>query len=74
MLSSEDIKVMLEVQQKAYEDATELLMAEVTSRLRHLEQRNHELTHSLEFTQRELETMKNENKTLKEAVSSLKAE
>lgn len=74
MVSSEDLKTMLEVQQKAYRDATELLMVDIGSRMRLLEQRNQELVHSLEFTQKEMEDLKKENKTLKEDLLSLKKE
>lgn len=74
MLTTDDIKVMLEVQQKAYKDSMEYMLSDVTSRLRQLEVRNAELIHSLEFTQQELDTLKNENKTLKEEITHLKEE
>lgn len=66
--------MLLEVQQKAYKDATELLMTTVTSRLQQLENRNQELLRSLEFTQSEVDLIKNENTKLKEDLSNLKIE
>ena len=57
MVNCEEIKCMLEVQQKAYKDAIEIVMVDVTGRLRQLERRNEELIHSLEFTQREVDTL-----------------
>lgn len=72
MVSRDEIKNMLEVQQKAYKDAIEIVMIDVTGRLRQLERRNEELIHSLEFTQKEVDTLKLENNTLKEEVAHLK--
>lgn len=66
--------MLLEVQQKAYKDATELLMRTVTSRLQQLEDRNQELLRSLEFTQNEVDSIKTENTLLKEELSNLKTE
>lgn len=74
MVSRDDLKLMLEIQQKAYKDATELLMTEVTNRMRHLEQRNQELVHSLEFTQREVDGLKSDNSVMKEELCNLKKE
>lgn len=72
MLTSEDVRVMLEVQQKAYRDCVEILLSDVTSRLRQLEVRNGELVQSLEFTQKEMDSLKEENKTLKKEISDMK--
>ena len=71
MLTSEDVKVMLEVQQKAYRDCVEMLLSDVTRRLRQLEERNSELVQSLEFTQKEVDSLKEENKTLKEEMKTV---
>lgn len=52
----------------------ELLMADISNRMRHLEQRNQELIHSLEFTQKEAEGLKKDKKSVKVELSNLKKE
>lgn len=74
MITVEDIKVMFEVQQKAYKDIAELLMADMNGKMKSLEQQNQELLHSLEFTQREVDSLKIENKSLKEDLHKVKGE
>lgn len=66
MASSEDLKIMLEVQPKAYKDVAQLFFDDISDRVKQLEQRNQELVHSLEFTQSEVDILKIENNTLKE--------
>ena len=72
MVSIEELKIMLEVQQNAYKDVAQLLFADISTRMKQLEQRNQELVHSLEFTQGEVDVLKKENKTLKEDIAHLK--
>lgn len=65
---------MLDIQQQTYKDAMEIIMKDLTSRIRQVESRNTELLHSLEFTQKEVEELKTNNKTLIEEVTTLKKE
>ena len=66
---TEDIKVVLELQQQAYRDAVQMLFSTVNfERLNHLERKNAELTVSLQFTQKEVDDLKQENKHLKEEI------
>lgn len=74
MLKTEDIKIMLDIQQQAYKDAMEMVMKDITNRIRQVESRNSELIHSLEFTQREMDDLKANNKVLVEEVTALKKE
>ncbi len=48
-----------------------MLLSDVTSRLRQLEVRNDELVQSLEFTQKEVDSLKEENKTIKEETKTI---
>lgn len=65
---------MLDMQLKAYKEGTDLLLEDITSRLRQLEQRHSELIHSLQFTQGEVLALQSENKALKEEISVIKKE
>ncbi|KAK4327053.1 hypothetical protein Pmani_002499 [Petrolisthes manimaculis] len=71
MLTIEDIKTMLDMQQQAYRDAMEMVMKDLSSRIRQVESSNSELIHSLQYTQKEVEDLKADKKTLiEEAVST----
>ncbi len=72
MVSREELKLLLEVQQKAYKDAMEILVGDVTDRLRKLEKQNDQLRGSLEYTQKEVDTLKSDNEKLKEELCDLK--
>ena len=48
MPTTDEIKIMFEIQQKAYRDATEILVSDLNNRIRQLERSNQELTQSLE--------------------------
>ncbi|KAK4296242.1 hypothetical protein Pmani_031242 [Petrolisthes manimaculis] len=74
MLTIEDIKTMLDMQQQAYRDAMEILMKDLSSRIRQVESSNSELIHSLQYTQKEVEDLKADKKTLIEEVTTLKKE
>ena len=65
---------MLEMQQAAYKDATVLLLTDVKSRMRQIEVNHTELIHSLEFTQKEMDSLKGENKLLREEILALTME
>lgn len=62
---------MLEVLRQACRDAMEMVMKDLSSRLRQVESTNSELIHALEFTQKEVEDLR-AKKTLIEEVSILK--
>lgn len=72
MLTTEDVKLMLEIQLKAYKDSTQMLLNDLMERLRQVESRNKELVHSLEFTQKEVDTLKSGNTVLREELNMLK--
>lgn len=74
MSTSEDIKLMLEIQHQAYKNTIEILMQEVNNRMKLLETHNRDLVHSLEFTQRQVDDLTKDNKTLKEEIVDLKKE
>ena len=69
MPPKEDIQKMLEMQSKAYNDATSLLFSSLSNRLD--EQNKHiiELQHSLEFSQEEIKDLKTKNELLKSDLS-----
>lgn len=74
MVTKEDIKMMLEVQQKAYKDVTQLLLASITSKVEQLEKCNLELQRSLEYTQKEVDSLKEENIILKKDLVNMNTE
>ncbi|KAK4307937.1 hypothetical protein Pmani_020329 [Petrolisthes manimaculis] len=74
MLTIKDIKTMLDMQQQAYRDAMEMVMKDLSSRIRQVESCNSELIHSLQYTQKEVEDLKADKKTLIEEVTTLKKE
>lgn len=74
MPSTEEIKLLLEIQQKAFREGVEVLFQDVNNRLKQVELMNLELKCSLEFSQKEVEDCKNINKVLQDEVSYLKKE
>ncbi|KAK3890813.1 hypothetical protein Pcinc_005258 [Petrolisthes cinctipes] len=74
MLTIEDIKTMLDMQQQAYRDAMEMVMKDLSSRIRQVESSNTELIRSLQYTQKEVEDLRADKKTLIEEVTTLKKE
>ena len=67
-MNKEDINMILEIQQKAYKDATEILFSSLSSRVDDQTKMIHDLRVSLEFSQSELSDMKNSNIDLKKKV------
>lgn len=47
MVSADDVKIMPEVQQNGYKDVAQLLFADISNRMKQLEQLNQEVVHSL---------------------------
>ena len=64
----------MDLQLKAYKEASGLLLQDLSSRVRQLETNNTELKHSLEYTQGEVDDLKKENKSLKEELVRMKPE
>ncbi|KAK4310312.1 hypothetical protein Pmani_018130 [Petrolisthes manimaculis] len=74
MPTTEEIKLMLDIQQKAFREGVEVIFQEVNNRLRQVESLNLELKLSLEFTQKEVEDTKRLNKVLQNEVNNLTKE
>ena len=73
-MNKEDINMILEIQQKAYKDATEILFSSLNSRVDDQTKMIHDLRVSLEFSQSELSDMKNSNIDLKKESIAMKIE
>ena len=73
-MNKEDINMILEIQQKAYKDATEILFSSLNSRVNDQTKMIHDLRVSLEFSQSELSDMKNSNIDLKKESIAMKIE
>ncbi|KAK3878404.1 hypothetical protein Pcinc_016988 [Petrolisthes cinctipes] len=71
MPTTEEIKLMLEIQQKAFREGVEVIFQDVNNRLRQVESLNLELELSLEYTQMEVEDTKRLNKVLQNEVNNL---
>lgn len=74
MLTTEDVKIMLEVQQKAYKEGMDFLLKDLTAILGQLEERNNDLVQSLEFNQSEVDVIKDQNKSLRKDICFMKCE
>ncbi|KAK4316251.1 hypothetical protein Pmani_012572 [Petrolisthes manimaculis] len=74
MPTTEEIKLMLDIQQKSFREGVEVIFQEVNNRLRQVESLNLELKLSLEFTQKEVEDTKRLNKVLQNEVNNLTKE
>ena len=79
-MKKEDITLILEVQQKAYKDATEILFGSLNSRIDEQTKIIQDLKRSLEFTQSEIDELKNnygrlegDGKIMKETIQEQKA-
>ena len=55
---SQEVKLALEIQQKAYRDLLEVVQSPLNKKIKHLETANMELTVSLQFTQKDMDELK----------------
>lgn len=72
MVISEEIKLLLEVQQKAYHDSVKMLVSSINERMKHQEDKINDLVVSLQFSQKELDDLKSVNAVQKEEILQLK--
>lgn len=71
---SEDIRIALEVQQKAYRDLIDVVRSTLNDRIKQLEANHTELTVSLQFTQKEVDDLKKTSAEKDEEINKLKKE
>ncbi|KAK4322452.1 hypothetical protein Pmani_006792 [Petrolisthes manimaculis] len=74
MPMSEDIRIALEVQQKAYRDLIDVVRSTFNDRIKQLEANHNELTASLQFTQREVDDLKKTSTEKDEEINRMKKE
>ncbi|KAK4326741.1 hypothetical protein Pmani_002759 [Petrolisthes manimaculis] len=74
MPMSEDIRIALEVQQKAYRDLIDVVRSTFNDRIKQLETNHNELTASLQFTQREVDDLKKTSTEKDEEINRMKKE
>ena len=70
-LKKDDLNLILDVQQKAYKDATELLFNSLNNRIEDQNKVIYDLKKSLEFTQAELQDIKTKNENSQREIQEL---
>ena len=71
-IDKENLQLILDIQQKSYKDATEILYNALNNKLEEQTKLIYDLKNSLEFTQAEFDSLKLENNELKKDVTDLK--
>ena len=71
---TDEIRVILEIQQSAFKDASNLLFTSLNHRIDEQNKIIYELRHSLEFSQEELRTMKNDARAMSKKIHDNESE